>query len=270
MQGSEISYNRALVTGATSGIGEALCHLLADKKINLLIAGRKVVRLNALAEELRKKVDVHVFPGDLAVPEERKQLIDNIAYYLPDLIVNNAGAGLYGDALMYETAQQMKIFEIDAEALLEITLESARILVSAKKKGVILNVSSVTGFITLPGFSVYSASKAFVNRFSMAFDEEMKPYGIRVLTSCPGVVETNFRMTASGKKKSQYTKWAMSPTYAAEEIWKQIVSKKQLDVFDWKYRLLLVLLKFIPNSFLRGFFHKHMLNRIDKRTILTR
>jgi short-subunit dehydrogenase len=244
------------VTGASSGIGLALCHRLAREKINLMISGRDLDSLNRLADKLRPKVDVTVYQADLLYPLERKKIIEAIRERIPDLIVNNAGFGLYGEALSYKTEEQMNILEINANAVLELTLEGARTLISASKPGTILNVSSAAAFLIIPNFAVYSASKAFVSQFSQALDEETRSQGVRVLTTCPGRVETEFRKRAGGKKESEAQAAIMTPEFAAEEIWRQIQKKNPIHIFDWKYRLGIFLSRLFPNRWMMPLMRK--------------
>ncbi len=229
-------FSLALVTGASSGIGEALCHLLAGKGVELIIAGRNKERLQQLAAQLQVKATI--VPGDLSLPADRLRLIEKIREAKPDLVINNAGYGLYGEALSYETQTQMDILKVDIDAVVELSLEAARKMVSSKKEGVIVNISSAAAFQVFPCFAVYAASKAFVNHFSESLDEELRHYGIRVLASCPGMVATHFRARASGEEISPgSSSLVMTASFAANEIWGQIEKRKPIHVFNWKYRL---------------------------------
>jgi uncharacterized protein len=230
-------FSLAFVTGASSGIGAAVCRLLARQGIPLLITGRRAQHLKALADELKLFVPVEVIIADIAVKEECRRLVDKIYERVPDLIVNNAGFGLYGLALTHETEGQQSMVAVNVLGMLELTLEGARALVSAGKKGVILNVSSSADSLVFPGLATYAASKAFVTQFSRSFDEEMRSYGIRILTSCPGVVATEFRSRASGVVSAKPDKSAMTASFAAEQIWEQIIRGWQVHRFDWKTRL---------------------------------
>lgn len=252
MKDEKKPFSLALVTGATSGIGEAVAYLLAEKGINLFLTGRNQDKLKQLKDELGRKVQVETIPADLSSEKERNELIKKIYEHAPDLVVNNAGFGLYGDALAYDTSDQVKILNVDGTVVLILSLESARAMRAKDKKGVIINISSASGAMpTFPGMAVYGASKAFVNQFSTSFDYELRPYGIRVLASCPGVVATDFRSRAGGKKSgSGKTPKVMTSAFAAEEIWRQIENRKQIYIFDWKYRFLTFLTKYIfPTSF---------------------
>jgi len=263
-------FSLALVTGSSSGIGEALSHLLADKGINLIIHGRDKDKLEKVAQELRQKVQVTIVQADLKQPEGRKKVVEIIHTMKPDLVVNNAGLGMYGEALSYETSASVDLLEVDGVAVLELSLEAARTLVSAGKKGVILNVSSAAAYPIFPLFAVYSASKAFVNQFSESFDEEMKPYGIRVLTACPGVVATNFRSRSGGKSQTGIVKdKVMTVDFAANEIWNQIQKGKKTHIFNWTYRLSLFFVRYLlPKSVVAKTVRKGMMSFLKPRPII--
>lgn len=232
-------FTLALVTGASSGIGAAMCRLLARRGIPLLITARDLTRLNALGQELEAFVPVKVYAADLSKPKERQGLIEQVALLGPDLVINNAGFGLYGEALSYKTEEQMAILDLNVEAVLELTLEAARGMVARGKRGVIMNISSASDMMVFPGFAVYAASKAFVTMVSQSLDAELKSSGVRVLASCPGVIRTNFRKRASGAADAPETLFTMSVEFAAKQIWKQIANRKKVHYFGWATRVLL-------------------------------
>lgn len=229
-------FSLALITGASSGIGAALCHLLARQGIPLLITGRDEVRLHSLVQELQKLVKVTSFAADLKNEKGRQRLIEKIHHYKPDLVINNAGFGLYGEALTHETGSQIELLNVNTNAVLESTLEAAKTMIGANKTGVILNVSSAAGELIFPSFAVYSSSKAFVTHFSQSLDFELQPHGVRVLVACPGVVNTPFRARASGMHADSNHRVSMSAECAAKQIWKQIEERKRKHIFDWKTR----------------------------------
>lgn len=256
-------FSRALVTGATSGIGEALCHLLSDQQIPLLITGRNAEQLHQLKATLQKKVDTIAFVADLSSVQGRQAVVDQIRKHTPDLIINNAGYGLYGDAWEYSTAELLDMLEVNANTVLQITMEAAQTMRAHHQRGVIMNISSVAAFHVCPQTAVYAASKSFVLQLSQALDFEMAPHGIRVLTACPGVVETSFNKRAGGVNPSPKF-LTMTPTFAADEIWKQIKSGKRCHLFDWKYRLVTFLSHFIPTAWDAFFVQKSISDRLRK------
>ncbi|NNM42984.1 MAG: SDR family NAD(P)-dependent oxidoreductase [Chlamydiae bacterium] len=240
-------YSRALVTGASSGIGRALCELLAEEGIPLLITARDRERLKEIQSDLGKKVDVQIFVADLSVGTSRASLLASISGYAPDLIINNAGFGLYGPALSHSTADLSTMLDVNAKAVLEITLESAKWLTSTKRKGTIVNISSAASFFPFPYFSVYAASKSFVTIFSESLDRELAPSGIRVLTACPGMVNTSFRARASKGLFTGKIAFGFSQELAARKIYEQIKTGKSLSIFTRKYKLAVLIGRFLPH-----------------------
>jgi uncharacterized protein len=255
-----MKHQLALVTGASSGIGRALCDLLAAQGIELIINGRDLEHLDETAKALRLKVNVQVLQADLSKPNERHVVVELIRQRAPDLVINNAGLALYNDAIQYPTENQMQILEVNGVALLELTLEAAKAMKAHQKKGVILNVSSVAGFFTFPYFAVYAASKSFINTLSQSLDYELKDDGIRVLAACPGMVDTNFRVRSGGTPENN-KQGLMTSAFAAEEIWKQIQTLKKVHIFNWKYRLAVLARAFVPACLYVKFLIKNIKNR---------
>src|SRR5579883_2402746 len=115
----------ALITGATGGLGKALCYGLSKLKIPLFLTATKEEALRELAESLKHETQVEYFPADLASPSSRKELISIIHKKVPDLVINNAGLGLYGECLSHPSLELLKLVEVDAIAAMELTLEAA-------------------------------------------------------------------------------------------------------------------------------------------------
>lgn len=255
----------ALITGATSGIGRATAELFAQKGINLVLSGRNRFELGQLQATLSKKVHIQIVQADLAEKEGRQCLIDLIREQVPDFVINNAGFGLYGPALTHSTQEQLNILDVNGRAVLEMTLEAGSALISSKKKGVILNVSSASAFQILPTMAVYAASKAFVNHFSQALDFEFKKEGIRVLTICPGMVDTQFQIRAGGKVDKDQA-GLMPASFVASQIWKQIEELNPLLIIDWKYRFMTLLSFLLPKSWIAAMIEFNINKRMKKKT----
>jgi len=230
----------ALITGATSGIGKAIAHFLASKGYRLCLTGRHNL------EDLEKIPNTHAIPCDLS--KDRTPLVEYIRANAPDLVINNAGFGTYGSLISFETDVQLGMAEVMMNAVLELTMESAKALKSAGKAGVIMNISSAASFQPMPYFANYAACKAYVRALSEALDYELKDDGIRVLCSCPGVVRTDFRRRASGGKDVR-TPFEMTVDEAVLHIWRQIESGKAVEIFNWKYRCMIRLMRLLPRSF---------------------
>jgi short-subunit dehydrogenase len=228
-----------LITGATSGIGEALAHQLNSRGVELILTGRNSERLKAL-------------PGDKInadLTKDRSALIKVIQERAPDLVINNAGYGLYGHSLTRPTSKSMDMLHLNIMATTELTLEAARTMASKGITGTILNVSSVAGFFPYPHFTLYAASKTFVTQISQALDFEYAPQGIRVLAACPGQIGTKFRSRAGGGEEQEKGFAVMTPEYAARRILSQIHKGKGVDTFNWPYKLMQLLWKLpIPKT----------------------
>lgn len=251
----------ALITGASSGLGETLAYLLDSKQIALILCGRHQERLNAVASRCCLTVPPITVIADLATPEGVQTVVAAIAQYTPDLVINNAGVGLYGDVLSHPAADQLHMIDLDVKSVLELTLATAVALKVANRPGVILNVSSVAGcFPYYPGLTVYSASKACVNSFSQALDVEFKRSNIRVLVACPGQIATQFRSTASKGRSTQSpgNRGVMDADFAAREIWWQIQKQRRLHVFDWRYRWGLALTRLLPRSWVSSMLRRNI------------
>ena len=249
----------ALITGASSGLGKALALLLCSKNISLLLTGRDEEELTHLAAQLSVSTVRHC--GDLREKSVRKELAHLIQTHDPDLIINNAGFGLYGNVLSHSIEEQLDLLKVNGEALLEITLVAAQHFKERKKRGIILNVSSATAFFPFPTFSVYAASKAFVASFSLALDDELKSLGIRVLTACPGQIATEFRKRAAKGFPQRRNFYTLAPEKAALFLWKQIERKKRLFIFDWKVRWMIRIAHLLPTCLIMKLLKKSISRR---------
>lgn len=185
----------ALITGASSGIGKAFAQELAARKTNLVLVARSEDKLNQLAKELKEKykVQVDVIPKDLTEHNAAAGVFDatKTKGLTIDLLINNAGFGYYGDFAESDGERQVKIVQLNILALVDLTHKFLPIM-RQRRSGSIINVSSITGFQPIPYLSVYAASKAFIVSFSEALWAENRQYGVRVLVTCPGPIETNF------------------------------------------------------------------------------
>lgn len=189
-----------LVTGASSGIGEAFARNLAKRGANLILAARSEDKLSRVAEELREKyrISVHVFPVDLILPDAPQQLFERIkaSGLSVDVLVNNAGFGKWAHFLgeRWDTYEQM--LSLNINALVRLTYLCVADMLAHGKGGVI-NVASTAAFQPVPYIAIYSASKAFVLSFTEALAGEYRERGVRFLALCPGNTATNFMATAN-------------------------------------------------------------------------
>ena len=188
-------WKRALVTGASSGIGRDLCRELAADGTDLVVVARDERRLDALADEL--DVDVEVLVADLS----RRADIDRVAARLADdevpvdLLVNNAGFGKGGPLVENDMDVAVDVVTVNATAVMVLSHAAAVALVR-RGGGGIVNVSSMAGELVAPNSAVYSATKAFVTSFSESLHQELKPLGVTVTAALPGFTDTIFAPAA--------------------------------------------------------------------------
>ncbi|MBX9254619.1 SDR family oxidoreductase [Desmonostoc muscorum CCALA 125] len=185
----------ALITGASSGIGKAFAQELAARKTNLVLVARSEDQLKKLAQQLQEKhkIEVDVIVKDLTEANAAAAVFDatKAKGLTIDLLINNAGFGCYGDFAESDGERQVKIVQLNIVALVDLTHKFLP-LMRQRRSGSIINVSSITGFQPIPYLSVYAASKAFILSFSEALWAENRQYGVRILVTCPGPIETNF------------------------------------------------------------------------------
>jgi short-subunit dehydrogenase len=183
----------ALVTGASSGIGEQFARRLAEAGLNLVLIARREDRLRKLAEELQSKhsVSTRVVPVDLA-REDFLPLVEQTTNDLPiGLLVNNAGFANTGKFLDNDLASEMALLHVNNRAPLILAHHFGRSMRQRGRGGMIF-VSSAVAFAGVPLWSTYAASKAQELVFAEGLAEELRPDGISVLAVCPGPTQTEF------------------------------------------------------------------------------
>ncbi len=190
--------SRALVTGASSGIGETFARRLAARGDDLVLVARREDRLHALAAELAVDgVDIEVVPADLSAEEglvaveERLRSTERTV----DLLVNNAGFGTNGPFAELAVKRELEMIEVNVVALVRLTHAALGAMV-ARGAGAVVNVSSLASFQALPLTATYAATKAFVTSFTEALAEECRGSGVHLQALCPGLTRTDFHVTA--------------------------------------------------------------------------
>lgn len=191
--------NTVLVTGASSGIGEAFARSLAVRGANLILTARSEDKLNLIAEELREKyrISVHVFPVDLVAPRAPQQLFEEIraSGLFVNVLVNSAGFGKWAHFLGESLDTYEEMLTLNMTALVKLTYLCLPGML-ARGKGGVINVASTAAFQPAPYIAVYSATKAFVLSFTEALAGEYHERNIRILALCPGYTDTNFNSIA--------------------------------------------------------------------------
>jgi uncharacterized protein len=189
----------ALITGASAGIGMALARQLAAGGTNLVLTARRRDRLAGLAGELSSKHDIRtlVCVADLAQhsgPEEIFAFTEDKGIAV-DLLVNNAGFGVYGEFHKVEVDRVLEMVQVNVSAVVHLTHLYLPSMI-ARGNGDILILASTAAFQAVPYITAYAATKSFDLQFAEGLAEELRPYGVRVCALCPGSTESEFLQVA--------------------------------------------------------------------------
>ena len=182
----------ALVTGASAGIGRSFAQKLARRGHDLVLVARDETRLKELAGEV--PTNAEVLPADLSDREELARVEARLrdASRPVDILVNNAGFGTAGPFHMLDIEREDQMVQLNITALMRLTHAALGPMIE-RRRGGIINVSSVGGFQPVGYNATYSATKAFVTSFSQAIHEEVRGKGVSVVTLCPGFTRTEFQ-----------------------------------------------------------------------------
>lgn len=213
----------ALVTGASSGIGEAFADVFAAAGWDLVITARREDRLRALAERLERQHGrrVHVITADLAQRDAPARLCDEIAArgIAVDALVNNAGYGVAGSYINNAWAQHDTFIQVMVTAVAELTHRLLPPMIE-RRYGRIVNVASLAGLVPpSAGHTLYAASKAFLIRFSESLAQEVRHHGVHVTALCPGFTLSEFHDVLGTRQmmsKLPAFMWMDSPTVARQ------------------------------------------------------
>jgi uncharacterized protein len=245
----------ALVTGASSGLGEEFARLFAADGIDLVLVARRRDRLDALARELReaRKVTVHVIAADLAVPDEVERVVREVQA-LPveiEFLVNNAGLGNVGTFATSPLERQLVMVDVNVRALVRLTHAFLPAMI-AHRRGRVLNLGSTAGLQPGPFGAVYYATKAFVNSFSEALSHELKGTGVTATVSLPGATATEFASVAGSGGTRLFRSGVMSSREVAAEAYRAMHRGTPFVVHGWKNRVLAFSIRLGPRSMVRA------------------
>ena len=189
---------KALITGASSGIGRDIAKVLADKGYDLILVARRTELLEKLKSEL--SVNVRVITADLSDEKQCFELYENTKDEDIDVLVNNAGFGVFGEFISSDIERELQMINVNIKAVHILTKLYLKDFVN-KDRGHILNVASIAAFYAGPLLSGYYASKNYVLRLSQAISEELKSKksNVKISVLCPGPVDTEFNKVANVK-----------------------------------------------------------------------
>ncbi len=242
---------RALITGASSGIGMEIAELLASRGYSLVLAARREDRLKELASRL--PVYSEIIAADVSDEKECIRLYKAARGKGLEIVVNNAGFGLFGEFTSTSLNQELKMIDTNIKAVHILTKLAVCDFVANSKKGCVLNVASSASFMPGPLMSTYYATKNYVLRLTEAVREELRRSGhlgrIKVCALCPGPVNTEFNKVAGVR----FALKGLSPEQVAQEAVDGLFDNKGIVVPGKAMKLLL---------FLRHFGSEEMLSRI--------
>jgi short-subunit dehydrogenase len=241
-----------LVTGASAGIGAALAHEFAANGHEVVLIARREQALNALADAIAAKGRPRptVLGADVGRIDAAHEIGEALARLglEPEIVVNNAGFGLFGRADALDRAQQLAMIDVNVRALTALSLAFIESL--ERRKGGILNVASIAGFLPGPGMAVYYASKAYVISFSEALYQELKSRGVRVTVLCPGPVPTEFQARAGIPADAFPGLLTRSPERVAREGYRALKEGRRIVVPGFPNKIAAALMPIAPHGLL--------------------
>jgi len=242
--------NATLITGASSGIGEAFARALATRGHNLLLVARSEDKLTRLCSELGRASRIHCqhVALDLSKPESAARVFEETKSrgVEIDFLINNAGFGSMGEFATQDLAHELNMIDLNVRSLVEMTHRFLQPMRKGKS-GTIINVASTAGFQPVPYMATYAATKAFVLSFSEALWEENRSYGIEVLALCPGVTETGFFAAAHIQKPPART--SETPEQVVETALRGLKRRKSSIISGAPNKLMVATERFVPRSF---------------------
>lgn len=264
---SRLSGQRALVTGASSGIGDAIARKLAREGAHLVLTARRGERLDALAEELRAQhgVTVETLPSDLEDPAAPQQLFDATegAGKAVDVLINCAGFGVYDDFVTIPWARHAAMLQVNVVALTELTHLYANAM-RGRQRGHIMNIASTGAFAPCPSFASYGASKAYVRNLTEALDYELRGTGVHAIAVSPGGTRTEF-LERGGQVLKKSGEFAMMSAEACAHIAVEKMLRGRRGVVTGFMNALSVwLLRFVPRAWLPRVIELSMSSAVDK------
>jgi len=239
----------ALVTGATAGIGESFTRLLAAEGFNLVLVARDEARLHERANGLKDKfgADSVVIVADLATESGCAKVEEFMAGHEIEVLINNAGFGINKAFTMSDLAKEEEILKVLVRTpmrLMHIALPAMK----ARNSGVVINVSSVAGFIA---GGAYSASKSYLTVLSESLHTELSATNIKICSLCPGFTRTEFHQRGRMKMAGLPNFMWLNADILVAKAWKDALSGKAVSIPGWQYKLLVGLISIIPRYIVR-------------------
>jgi len=239
----------ALVTGATVGIGESFTRLLAHNGYNIVLVARDLPRLQERAKTLESTFGIAttVIQADLATDAGCKTIEDFIANNQIDVLINNAGFGINKAFTMSQLDAEQQLLDVLVRTpmrLMHVALPGMK----ERNKGVIINVSSVAGWIA---GGTYSASKSYLTVLSESLHTELSSTNVKVSALCPGFTRTEFHQRGRMSMKGLPAFMWLNSDKLVAKAWKDAVGGKAVSVPGWQYQLLTFVMRNAPRPMVR-------------------
>ncbi|RZM07000.1 MAG: SDR family NAD(P)-dependent oxidoreductase, partial [Pedobacter sp.] len=232
-------------TGASGGIGFAVARRLAELNYQVTLVARNEIRLKKAVMSLPGSGHL-ILVADLTNQEDLQELVNHVGVEKYDMLINNAGAGIYGQFIDIPLADQLATMQLNIDALVSLSYGFLR---KATSGDTLVNIGSLLAHSSLPGASVYAATKSFVANFSESLWYEFKQKGVFVMGFNPGAVNSDFHAQA-GRKASDYPEFVVS---SVEDVAQELVDalgerQKPRVVQGWKNRFMLFGFRFLPRQ----------------------
>jgi short-subunit dehydrogenase len=242
----------ALITGASSGIGEMLAYEIARSGYTVVLTARSDTELNRVAGVMTAKLAANAvaIAADISDPASIDELQNELKRrgLQVDVLVNNAGFGMNGAATDMDRRQQATMIDLNVRGLTDMTLRFLPHM-QARGAGGVINMASLAGFMSGPYMAVYYATKAYVISFSQALASELEGSGVIISVACPGAVDTRFQERAK-MQGTLVTKTTpkQSAQETAEAVWAGFQAKNQVIVPGASNWILSKIVNFVPRG----------------------
>lgn len=236
---------KALVTGASSGIGESMCYYLDSLGYELILVATNEKKLKEVQSKI--KMNSEIIICDLRYEEEVFKLYERVKSSDVDLWINNAGFGLFGDFDKTDLDRELEMIDVNIRAVHILTKLVLQDFVK-KDRGHILNVASSAGFMAGPHLDTYYATKNYVLKLTLGIYEELrrKKSNVHVSALCPGPVDTNFNKVARGK----FTIKGADKDYVAKYGIDKTLKNKLIIIPTLKMKLTIFAIRLLPTKLL--------------------
>lgn len=236
---------KALITGASSGIGESIAYYLDEHGIELILTSSNEEKLQKVKDNIKGNAKMIV--SDLRYEEEIYKLYEQVKNEHIDILINNAGFGLFGDFIATDLDRELEMIEVNIKAVHILTKLFLRDF-DKRDSGYILNVASSAGFMAGPHLDTYYATKNYVLKLTLGIYEELRrsKSHVHISALCPGPVDTNFNKVAKGKFKIEGVDKDYVAKYAIDKMFKS----KTIIIPAFKMKAVIFFSRFVPTKLL--------------------